>query len=222
MNVGFFRRLISSVVDITLVLTVVIVTFLLVGRPILQNKIENFDMIYSSYSDVINVYNNDLANVQSEYNANMTQANGNADQEAAAQALYQMKVNILKQQNSIDLEPFNLTLTHYYYDIIYYFIIGFIVIMTAYTLIANSKTIGRKLLQIKLDGNVNRTTVFFHDIILKYFFLALLMAFNLYYAFMFLMLSFMADMLLITFTRNKTTLRDMLLKIRVVKAGYGY
>jgi hypothetical protein len=222
MSVGFFKRLMSSVVDITLVITVVIVTFLLIGRPLLQKRIDNFNEIYTSYTNIITVYNDDLQAAQTEYNANMTNANGNADKEAAAQALYTMKLNALKAQNNIDLEPYNLTISKYYYNIIHYYIIGFLALMTVYTLVVKGKTLGRKLLQIKLDGNVNLSTIFFHDIMLKYFFLLLLMAFSLYYAFIFLVLSFAVDLLLITFTRNKTTLRDMLLKIKVVKTNYGY
>ncbi len=37
-----------------------------------------------------------------------------------------------------------------------------------------------------------------------------------------LLLSFVIDFLLISFTKKKTTLRDILLKMEVVKTGYGY
>lgn len=222
MNVGFFKRLVSSIVDFTLVITVVLITFLLIGKPLLQNRIDNFDEIYSSYNAIVLAYNDDLTAAQTEYNANMAIANGDADKEAAAQASYQMKLDALKQQNSIDLEPFNLTLTNYIYTSINYFVVGFIALMTVYALSLNGKTLGRKILQIKLDGNVSRMTVFFHDIILKYFFLALLMMFSLSYAVVFLVLSLAVDLMLIVFSKNKTTIRDILLKIRVVKAGYGY
>ncbi len=222
MSASFFKRLVSSVIDVIIVIVFIYITFALIGKPLLQKRIDNFDEVYTSYGAILSTYNEDLTEVQKEYKANMEVANGDADKEAAAQDLYQAKIDILNQQNNIDIEPFNHTLTLYYLNIIYYFVIGFAVIMTAYTLAFKGKTLGRKLMQIQLEGNVNRMTVFVHDIVLKYLILLILFAYSLYYAFILLLILFMLDLVLISFTKSNTTLRDILLKIKVTKANYSH
>ncbi len=77
-------------------------------------------------------------------------------------------------------------------------------------------------MQLKLTGPVNPISIFFHDIIFKYFFIVLVFSVSMYAGGALLLLSLAIDLILLSFTKNKSTLRDILLKMSVVKTGYGY
>jgi hypothetical protein len=64
--------------------------------------------------------------------------------------------------------------------------------------------------------------VFFHDIVFKYFFVVLVFAVSMYAGIILLGLSLIVDLVMMSFTPKKATLRDLLLKMSVVKTGYGY
>ncbi len=230
MSASFFKRLTSSIIDFILVILVIYLAFIVGGRTLLRNRVDNFDEIYSAYNEILIAYNNNLSDLQTEYDANVALANNDEELEALALEDFNQKSAIINQQNTIDIEPYNQPLTQYYLEIIYFFILGFIILITILAIATTGRTPGRRLMQIRLasdfgDGEFkkpNPIQVFFHDIILKYFFIVLIFAMSMYYGLMFIMVSLIVDMILMTVTRNKTTIRDYFLRVRVVKAGYGY
>jgi len=230
MSASFFKRLTSSIIDFVLIFLVVYFAFVVGGRTLLRNRVDNFDEIYSSYNEILIAYNENLTNLQTEYDVNLALADGNPELEALALEDFNQRSAIINQQNTIDIEPYNEPLTQYYLEIIYFFTVGFIVLMTILAIATTGRTPGRRLMQIRLasdfgDGELKRPNpiqVFFHDIILKYFFIVLVFAMSMYYGLIFILISLILDMILISVTKNKTTIRDYFLRIRVVKAGYGY
>ncbi len=226
MSASFFKRLGSSIIDFIIVIMVVYFAFVVGGKSLLQNRVDNFDEIYGAYNQILTAYNNDLQNLQTEYDANMELANGDGALETIAQEDYTAKSNILKQQNTIDIEPFNEPLTQYYLEIIYFFAFGFIALLTLLVMFTTGKTPGRRILKINLMAetngeftNPNIIQVFFHDVVLKYFFIIVVFAMSMYYGFIFILIAFIVDMVLISFTRKKFTIRDFSLRLRVVNAG---
>lgn len=220
MNAGFFKRAFSSLIDITIVLAVVAATFYIAGRSILRNQISNFDIIFTAYNEVIDAYNSDYDAATEEFNVQMDLADGDTDLEALASQVYQARVQIINDQNLIDIEPYNRSLTRYFMNNIYYFSIGFLILIAIYTVAFNGKTLGRRVMNIALDGPVNPVSVFFHDVILKYFFVILVFMVSVYIGLMLLALSIIIDIVLISFTKNKTTLRDVLLRMTVSNKNY--
>ncbi|PKK90905.1 MAG: hypothetical protein CVV62_00990, partial [Tenericutes bacterium HGW-Tenericutes-7] len=69
MRAGFFRRLLSSLLDMILVFGVIYLSFILFGRGMLQNKIDNYDEINTTYEEIMAVYNEDIKDLQQEYEA---------------------------------------------------------------------------------------------------------------------------------------------------------
>jgi len=222
MNAGFFKRAFSSLIDITIVFVVVYLTFITFGRTVLRNQVPNFNEIYDAYQEILDAYNSDLSILSENYSAAVALADGDKALEAVAQTDYQSDLAILDTQNTIDIEPYNRTLSAYFLNTVYYYAIGFLILMTIYTIVLNGKTLGRKLMQIRLDGPVHSLSVFFHDIVFKYFFIILVFFVSMYAGLILLMLSVLTDVILMSFTKRKSTLRDIFLKINVVKAGYGY
>lgn len=220
MNAGFFKRAFSSLVDITIILTVVIATFYIAGRSILRNQIDNFDSIFTAYNEVIDAYNVDYEAIQDEYTVQMDLADGNTTLEAVANELYLSRIQIINDQNLIDIEPYNRSLTRYFMNNIYYYSIGFLLLTAIYTIALNGKTLGRRLMNVSLAGSVNPLSVFFHDVILKYFFIVLVFLVSIYIGAFLLLLSLLIDTIMISFTKKKTTIRDMLLRITVSNSSY--
>ncbi len=230
MSAGFFKRLSSAIVDFVLVFIIVYALFAIGGRSILQDRVDYFDNRYTTYSEITNVYSEDILAAQTEYEASMELANGNEELEAQAAETYTLKTSMLNNQNMVDIQPYNLSLTGYYLEIIYFFAFGVVLAIAILSVATIGKTPGRRLLQIKLvsqnnEGeNVapNAIQVFFHDTILKYFFIAIVIMMNPIYGVVFILMSLFIDMFMMTVTKNKTTIRDYFLRLKVIKAGYGY
>ena len=230
MNATLFRRMTASFIDLCLVAIVVYGLFFIGGRGILQNRVDNFDILNSDYSEIIEGYNADLSAIQTEYDAAIQLANQDEDLITLAQTQYNLKKAILNSQNTIDIEPYNRPLTQYFSEIIYFFVIGFIVLITVLSLATVGKTPGRRIMQVKLMvENIKGEYVapgllpiFLHDIFLKYFFIVLVFVFNMYYGLMFMLVALMIDILLISFTKNRTTIRDYFTRLKVLKSTYGY
>lgn len=228
MTVGFFRRLFSAIVDFGLVFLIVYLAFVLGGRTILQNRVDYFDERYEVYTEILAAYNDDLQEIQVAYDAAITDANGDTELEAAALTEFNAKVSLLRAQNTIDIEPYNESLTMYFVEIIYFFSLGLIVLLTLLSSITLGKTLGRKVMRIRLvimnsSGEIkvpNPIQAFFHDVILKYFFVLIVFAINMYYGFLLILLSLLTDLILMSVSRNKTTIRDYFLRMRVIPADY--
>lgn len=222
MNAGFLKRAMSSLIDLIIVFSLIAMTFFLFGRTIIRNQIPDFDEIFTAYNEVVDAYNSDLEIITTEYTAALEIADGDETLEAAAQEVYSTKKAMLDAQNVVDIEPFNKPLTGYFLNSIYYFAIGFLILMAIYTLATGSKTFGRKVMQVKLSGPVNPISIFFHDIVLKYFFTVLVFSVSIYAGVVLFLLSLAIDLILVSFTKNKNTLRDIFLKMSIEKTGYGY
>jgi len=222
MNAGFLKRAMSSIIDLIIVFSVVTMTFFLFGRAIIRNQVPNFEEIFTAYNELVDAYNYDLETITTEYTAALEIADDDEALQTLAQEDYASKKAVIDAQNLVDIEPYNIPLTGYFLNCIYYFSVGFLILMGVYSLATNSKTLGRKIMQLKLSGPVNPISIFFHDIIFKYFFIVLVFSVSMYAGGVLLLLSLAIDLILLSFTKNKSTLRDILLKMSVVKTGYGY
>ncbi|MDD4355025.1 MAG: RDD family protein [Candidatus Izemoplasmatales bacterium] len=222
MNAGFFKRSFSTLIDLLIVFVIVYLTFILFGRSVLRNQIPDFDRVNDFYQEVLEVYNQDLEVLSEEYSAAITLAAGDKEKEAEAQLLYQIKTDIIRNQNTIDIEPFNRPLTRYFMLNISYYAIGFLILMTIYTLALKGRTVGRIVMGLELKGSVHIVSVFFHDIVFKYFLIVLLLVVNLNLGIIVFFLQILLDMIMLSISRKKATLRDIILKITVEKKGYSH
>lgn len=219
MNAGFFKRAFSTLLDIVLVITVVAGSYLLLGQRVIQNQIPNFAIVYQNYQEVVEAYNTDLANAKEDYNVALTLAGEDEDLQAQALADYTSIVDRLNAQNQLDIAPFNTPVLKYILNSVYFFVIGYLLLTGIYTLAMGGKTVGRRMLGVELAGAVNPVSILLHDVVLKAFVPLFLMIVNLGLGLMVAAIGLMVDALLINGRRQNGTLRDMILKIRVVNAG---
>ncbi|PKK95638.1 MAG: hypothetical protein CVV60_00270 [Tenericutes bacterium HGW-Tenericutes-5] len=222
MRAGFFRRLLSSLLDMILVFGVIYLSFILFGRGMLQNKIDNYDEINTTYEEIMAVYNEDIKDLQQEYEAEKLLAGEDEELKAQALASYVEQSDILFQQNQVDTAPYIQPLGIYFTNVVYYYAFIFLLISTFYTMILKGMTLGRRVMRLKLTGPVNLMSLFLHDIAFKYLLIIVLIPINPLYAIMAVMFMFLIDTALIAATRNKLTVRDMISKITVDKTEYNY
>ena len=222
MRAGFFRRLTSSLIDIMIVFTVIYLSFILFGRTMLQDQIENYDEINTAYQEIMVVYNDNMAEIQRDYEVAKELAGEDEELLSAALDNYLEQSDILNEQNIIDTSPYMEPLGIYFADVVYYYMFIFLLIMTFYSILAKGMTLGRRILKIKLVGPINYMTVFLHDIAFKYLLVIVLVPINVLFAAMLLMLMIFIDIALIAATRNKLTVRDMISKITVERTEYKY
>jgi hypothetical protein len=217
MNAGFVRRALSAAVDLVAVLLLIYVTFLIAGRQVLRDQVEDFDRIYEAYQEITEAYNADTELARLEYTAALELSGDNKTLQTLALENYQARLAVLDEQNVVDIEPFNRPLSGYFLNIIYYFAIGFVMLYGIYTVVMNGKTLGRRLLQVELEGKVNPVTIFLHDVVLKYFIPILILVVNLYTGALLLLFSALLDLIMISFSRKRATLRDFVLKMRLIR-----
>jgi hypothetical protein len=222
MNAGFIKRAFSTLVDITIIMVIVYLTFIIGGRILLRNQVADFDEIFAAYNEVSDAYEASRNVLLEEYDAAVILADGDDTLEAEALAAYNADKVILDEQYYVDIEPYDDPMTGYYINVFFYFAIGLVVLMSIYTVVLNGRTLGRRLSQLKLEGKVNPISIFFHDIIFKYFPIVLLSAISLGVAIIVLIVSILIDFFMMSFTAKKLTIRDLLFGVLVVKAGYGY
>lgn len=222
MNAGFFKRLTSSLIDMILIFTIIYFSFMLFGRSILQNQIENYDEINTAYLEIMSVYNENMRQIQREYDVQKELAGNDEELKTIALQNYLEQANILEDQNLIDTAPYNGPLGIYFTSVVYYYMFVFLLLATLYSLLLKGSTLGRRLMRIKLEGPVNLMSIFLHDIAFKYLLIIVLIPINVLFALMLIMFMFLIDTALIAATKNKITIRDMISKITVVRTEYKY
>lgn len=231
MTVSLFRRISASFLDLCIILAIVYGLFFIGGRDFLRSNIENYNILNEDYTEIVDNYNADISRISSEYDVAIELAGEDQELKDAATLEYNLKKAIINSQNTIDINPYNDPLTVYFSSVINFFIVAFLILMAILTIATTGKTPGRRILRTKLavidsegkNKKPNVFNVFLHDIVLKYFFIVLVLVYNTFYGVVFMLIAFMLDTILITFTKSNSTIRDFFTRQRVVKEdNYGY
>jgi hypothetical protein len=200
MRAGYLRRLTSALIDLVVVILVVYLAFVLFGRSLIQNRVNNYDQINDNLQAVLDVRNDNLEYLDSQ--------DIDAD-------LQRQQIAVINHLSAFDESVYERLLSQYFTETVYFYVIGITLLLSVMVIAFNGNTLGRRLMRIELVGNVNLFNVIVHDLLLKYILIVALIMFNLYYAFIIIPLYFLIDLFLIVMTKNKTTLRDNLSKIVV-------
>ncbi|MDY0024145.1 MAG: RDD family protein [Candidatus Izemoplasmatales bacterium] len=222
MKAGFFRRLSSSIVDMTIVLGIIYLSFILFGRTIIQNQIDNYDEMNAAYTEIMSIYSQDSRQIDDDYFEAIELAGEDETLKAEAAEERYVQKEILLRQNEIDIAPYTSAINSYYANSTYYFLLIFLVLMLIYSFATKGLTLGRRLMKIRLAGELTPMKLFLHDIAFKYLLIVLFAVINPLFGIMIIMFMFLIDTALIAATRNKNTIRDMISKITVEKTELNY
>lgn len=214
MRVGVFRRLGSFLFDAMPIILLLSVLFSLFVGDLL--KPDDYDNIYAEYQDLREQY---LGSLEQAYlNEEIT------------------LVEYQEQYNEIYPEFQEATEEHYAYILVFmsrvvlYHFISFIVIYFVYMAFMKGRTLGRRILKIELGGKVTFWTIFVREFVWKLGYWSVtigagltLVAIGYFYIGIPLAITgVLADLMLITFSKRKQTLRDIVSGTYIKYEGVDY
>ena len=119
-------------------------------------------------------------------------------------------------------DPYAETVLNYYVATIFFYIYSFVALTLIYTVILKGKTVGRRLMKLKVTGRKTTARLIVHDVVLKYLPSAILIMYSPIAAIYIILILIALDFVFIAFNRDKLGLRDVLTGIHIEKNSYGY
>jgi len=167
---------------------------------LLKNQFENFDEISDQYS--INV---------EEYYATLETYNTDLANQVITQTEFDTLFADLDEQFNADNVDAQSVILSYYMNVIFYYVISYAIISYLYNVFMKGQTFGRKLFQIELVGKINWYTLLLRELLWKTMFWITTLFFGL-----------IIDTFMISFTKNKKTLRDYFSGTQIIFKGTSY
>ncbi len=106
MKAGLFSRSLSTIVDMILIILVLFGLFMIGGRPIIRNSIDNFDTYYSKYNSDNDIYNNNVSAAYDLY----TETNESDYQGTISEAIISDYRNIVSSNTTLRVNDLELWL----------------------------------------------------------------------------------------------------------------
>jgi len=196
MRVGAFKRIVSFVFDAMPIVLVATVLFTLFVGDLL--KPDDYDNIYAEYQEIRSTYFDDL---EEQYrNAEITLEE------------YQAEYDLIIDDFNTDTEDHILVIYTYFMYVVIYHVLSFIAIYFAYVVATKGRTLGRRLFKIQLAGKVTVWRLFLREVLWK----------SGYWIVTFGVGGILLDIAMISFSKRKMTLRDIVSGIYVTYEGVEY
>lgn len=200
MRVGFFKRSFSAFIDLNLLLGVTYLLFILIASNMLQNGVKNYEEHNKIYNQNVEVFNSERKIIDKQLeNKEITQ-----DEH---RALFDAMMEDFNEEN----QDYEATLMVYAINVVLYFIVTYAVLNYVYNLMLSGQTIGRRMMKIRLDGNIT-----WYSLLMREFF------YKTVFWFATLSAGIAIDIGLIAFTKRKKTIRDYISNTYLVHEGVSY
>lgn len=197
MNAGLFKRGLAFIIDGFIYLSITFWIFNFIAGPVYQRQFDDFDMHWNAYFEVIDMVEEDMEVHQERYENN----------EITYSELLDIRASIFNDYYEDEQYRESIDIALGYRD---FTMIGSILIfiLTNYIgiLVLKGQTLGRKLMKLRLTGEVNWFTLLLREVFWKYVFWLLTLGIGL-----------MIDILMIFLSTNHTALRDRFSKTHVVE-----
>jgi len=200
MRIGFFRRTTAFLLDAMPIMLVLSLLLSLFVGNLLKSPYQDYDhkvAIYQenmdAYYDTLNIYKNQL------------------DAELITLDEYDAKSLSLQNDFSNNNEYFISIMFAYYINVSLYFFISFTVINYFYQLFLKGQTVGRKLMNIELYGDITWFNLLLREVLWK----------SVFWAFTF-SAGIAIDITLVAFTKKRKTIRDYLSQTELRYSGTSY
>lgn len=196
MRAKFFKRTFSFLIDANLVFAIVYLIFVIVGRTILQHGTTDF------------IEHERLYNIETQYTRALLSG---IDASAEAGDLTDEEHEALFEQYTTQYtertEGYVAAQFRYYFNVVAYFFISFLALYYIYSLYFKGQTFGRKVLQLRLEGEVKWYSLFTREVLYKGFFGFLTLPIDAY---------------LIMFSKQKKAIRDRVSGLYIVDESVKY
>lgn len=194
MNASVFKRLFSFIIDAIIIISITVFLYRVIARPLIEQSIDNFDTLYSTFIEAQDQRFNDVLLIQENFDSGLI-----------SEEAYQNQLNEIDQiYNDTYTEETNAYATFLVSSGVY-FLAVLSLINYFYQVATNGKTIGRRMNKLRLSGPVNWWTLLLREFFWK----------SVYWTFT-LGFGFFLDFILISLTQQRKTIRDYLSRIHVV------
>lgn len=196
MRAKFIKRALSFLIDANLIFGVIYLVFIIIGRTIIQSGTENFNEHERLY------------NIELQYtDALLNGVDSSLRDEDISETTHKALVEKYTLEFNERVETYVVTRFLYFFNVTMYFIITFILLNYAYNAVLQGKTFGRKVMGLRLDGNIQWYSLLTRELLYKGFFG---------------LLTLPIDMYLIMFSKSKKAIRDRASGIYVVDESVKY
>jgi len=200
MKISIFKKSMAYLVDaIPIIFILMIMNTLFVGE-LLKNQYPDYDTNYETYQDNLTDYNDELDLYYNDLEA-----------ELITQDEYDTQAETLKASFVIVNEATEEIIFDYFTIVLYYFLIGFILLKYIYILVTKGQTFGLKMMKLELVGRINWFNLLLREIFWR----------EVFWIFTF-GVGLMIDLIMVTFTPKGKSLRDIFSNTQVIYQGTSY
>lgn len=201
MRIGFFKRSGSYILDAVPLFMLVVATLTWFVGDIVENTIDNYDHLNEIYNERLDEQVAVSNGYYAEYEDDIITA------EEYNELIAELQTDFLHNNEFL----INTVVYQYWYRALAYVFLTFFLLYTIYMVAMKGNTLGRKLMQIELQGKVT-----WYNILLREFFWKHLFWFGTLSA------GIALDWGLIAFTTKKRTFRDMFSQTYLAPKGVNY
>jgi hypothetical protein len=200
MRVSLFKKIMAYLLDAMPIFLLLMVLNTLFVAEILKNPYTDYDANYEVYQENVDDYYNTLDIYYQDL-----------ENEVITQDEYDIQVTTLRDDFLAVNSETETMIYEYFTNLLYYFIISFLVVKYLYNLITKGQTWGLKLMKLEMVGKIN-----FFSLLLRELFWR-----ELFWIFTF-GLGFLVDAIMITVTKKRRTLRDIFSNTSIIYQGTSY
>jgi len=191
MRVSLFKKTMAYLLDaMPIFFALMVLNSLFVGE-MLKNPYPDYDANYEVYQ--LNV---------DDYYATLDLYYQDLEAEIITQDEYDVQAETLREDFLVVNNETETVIYEYFTRLIYYFLISFLVIKYLYNVFTKGQTYGLKLMKLEMVGKINWFSLLLREIFWREVFWIFTFGFG-----------FLVDSIMITFTKKRTTLRDIFSKL---------
>jgi len=200
MRVSLFKKIMAYLLDAMPILMLLMVLNTLFVAEILKNPYTDYDEKYEVYQQNVDEYYNTIDLYYQDL-----------EDETITQEEYDIEISNLRDDFLVINDDTETMIYGYFTSLIYYFLISFLVIKYLYNVITKGQTFGLKLMKLEMVGKVNWFSLLLRELFWR----------ELFWIFTF-SLGLFIDLIMITLTKKRRTLRDIFSNTSIIYQGTSY
>ena len=200
MRVSLFKKTMAYLLDVMPIFFILMVLNSLFVGEMLKNPYPDYDENYEVYQQNVDDYYETLGLYYDDLEA-----------EIITQDDYDDLSVTLRDDFLVVNEATETVIFEYFSRLVYYFLISFIVIKYLYNLFTKGQTYGLKLMKLEMVGKINWFSLLIREVFWREVFWIFTFGFG-----------FLLDSIMITFTKKRTTLRDIFSNTKIIYQGTSY
>lgn len=200
MRVSLFKKIMAYFLDAMPIFFILMVLNTLFVSEILKNPYQDYDANYEVYQENLDDYYSTINIYYQEL-----------EEEIITQDEYDAKVQTLRDDFIVTNNETETVVYQYYTRLIYYFLIGFLVIKYIYNLVTKGQTFGLKLMKLEMVGRITWVSLLLREVFWR----------ELFWIFTF-GIGILLDFIMVVFSKKRRTLRDIFSNTSIIYQGTSY